>query len=195
MHCLVIFWYPLCLDLRSQMTQQVLNNPEMLRQALDNPLVQSMTSNPELMRSIMMSNPEMQNLMEVRQPHSHNTLSDKISAEKIFWRTKLFGGQNFLQQVIFSAVLSAKMLSDKVKHGSNAWLKCFLKMVIQFFHLNYFSHFSQKKVHGLNPPPLFYRGYTLDTRINLFHPLVPGNSNHEVFLIIIVENHCFVIIF
>ena len=47
------------------MTQQVLNNPEMLRQALDNPLVQSMTSNPELMRSIMMSNPEMQNLMEV----------------------------------------------------------------------------------------------------------------------------------
>ena len=47
------------------MTQQVLNNPEMLRQALDNPLVQSMTSNPELMRSIMMSNPEMQQLMEV----------------------------------------------------------------------------------------------------------------------------------
>ena len=52
--------------MRMQMTQQVLSNPEMLRQALDNPLVQSMTSNPELMRSIMLSNPEMQQLMEVR---------------------------------------------------------------------------------------------------------------------------------
>lgn len=58
-------------DLRSQMTQQVLNNPELLRQALDNPLVQSMTSNPELMRSIMMSNPEMQQLMERNPEISH----------------------------------------------------------------------------------------------------------------------------
>jgi len=55
----------------SNMTQQVLNNPEMLRQALDNPLVQSMTSNPELMRSIMMSNPEMQQLMERNPEISH----------------------------------------------------------------------------------------------------------------------------
>lgn len=53
------------LDARMNMTQQVLSNPEMLRQALDNPLFQSMTSNPELMRSIMLSNPEMQQLMEV----------------------------------------------------------------------------------------------------------------------------------
>lgn len=47
------------------MTQQMLNNPEMLRQALDNPLIQNITSNPDLMRSVMTSNPEMQNLMEV----------------------------------------------------------------------------------------------------------------------------------
>jgi len=58
-------------DFRSQMTQQVLSNPELLRQALDNPLVQSMTSNPELMRSIMMSNPEMQQLMERNPGISH----------------------------------------------------------------------------------------------------------------------------
>lgn len=58
-------------DMRMQMTQQVLSNPEMLRQALDNPLVQSMTSNPELMRSIMLSNPEMQQLMERNPEISH----------------------------------------------------------------------------------------------------------------------------
>ena len=52
-------------DFRSQMTQQMLSNPEMLQQALDNPLVQNITSNPDLMRSVMMSNPEMQDLVEV----------------------------------------------------------------------------------------------------------------------------------
>ena len=33
---------------------------------------------------------------------------------KLPYRTKLFGGQNFRQQVRFSAVLSAEILSDKV---------------------------------------------------------------------------------
>jgi len=46
--------------------QQMMANPEMLQQALDNPLVQSITSNPDLMRSMMMSNPEMQQLVEVQ---------------------------------------------------------------------------------------------------------------------------------
>ncbi|XP_057308497.1 ubiquilin-1-like [Hydractinia symbiolongicarpus] len=58
-------------DFRQQMTQQMLNNPEMLRQALDNPLIQNITSNPDLMRSVMTSNPEMQNLMERNPEISH----------------------------------------------------------------------------------------------------------------------------
>ena len=41
-----------------------------------------------------------------------------ISADKIFRRTKLFGGQNFRQPVKFSAVLSAEILSDKVYSAS-----------------------------------------------------------------------------
>ena len=46
--------------------QQMMQNPDMLQQALDNPLVQSITSNPDLMRSVMMSHPEMQQLIEVQ---------------------------------------------------------------------------------------------------------------------------------
>ena len=38
----------------------------------------------------------------------------KISADKIFRRTKLFGGQHFRQQVRFSAVLSAEPVFDKI---------------------------------------------------------------------------------
>ena len=48
-----------------QIRQQMMQNPEMLQQALDNPLVQSITSNPEMMQSIMMQNPQMQQLVEV----------------------------------------------------------------------------------------------------------------------------------
>lgn len=46
-----------------QMQQQMLNNPEMMRQMLDNPMMQSMLNNPELMRSILMSNPQVFYLM------------------------------------------------------------------------------------------------------------------------------------
>ena len=37
----------------------------MMRQVLDNPMVQSMMQNPDLMRNMIMSNPQMQQLMEV----------------------------------------------------------------------------------------------------------------------------------
>ena len=48
-----------------------------------------------------------------------------FSADKIFRRTKLFGGQNFQQQVRFSAVLSAEILSDKVIHSGALKFKIF----------------------------------------------------------------------
>ena len=41
-------------------------------------------------------------------------LIGKISAGQNFRRTKLFGGQNFRQQVRFLAILSAEILSDLV---------------------------------------------------------------------------------
>jgi len=54
-----------------QIRQQIMQNPEMLQQALDNPLVQSITSNPEMMQSIMMQNPQMQQLVERNPEISH----------------------------------------------------------------------------------------------------------------------------
>ena len=44
----------------------MLQNPEMMQEVMNSPIMQSLTSNPEIMRSIMMSNPEMQQLMEVK---------------------------------------------------------------------------------------------------------------------------------
>ena len=42
-----------------------MQNPEMLRQMMENPFVQQMMSNPDVMRQLMTSNPQMRDLMEV----------------------------------------------------------------------------------------------------------------------------------
>lgn len=47
------------------MQQELLSNPDMLRQVLDNPLVQQMMNDPENMRTLITSNPQMQDLMAV----------------------------------------------------------------------------------------------------------------------------------
>ena len=55
-------------NMASQMAavqQQLLQNPEMMRQMMDSPMVQNMLSNPEMLRNIFTSNPQMQQLLEV----------------------------------------------------------------------------------------------------------------------------------
>jgi len=44
---------------------QVMNNPALIRQVMENPMVQQIVSNPEIMRQMMLSNPQMRDLMEV----------------------------------------------------------------------------------------------------------------------------------
>ncbi|XP_059047887.1 ubiquilin-1 [Achroia grisella] len=59
------------MDLQARMQQEILSNPDMLRQVLDNPLVQQMMNDPENMRSLITSNPQMQDLMARNPEISH----------------------------------------------------------------------------------------------------------------------------
>jgi len=55
-------------DFASQMAamqQQMMQNPEMVRQMMESPLMQGMMNNPEMLRNIFTSNPQMQQLLEV----------------------------------------------------------------------------------------------------------------------------------
>ncbi|XP_015773290.1 PREDICTED: ubiquilin-1-like [Acropora digitifera] len=54
-----------------QMSQQLMSNPDMMRQFMDNPMVQSMMSNPDLIRQMIMGNPQMQQLIERNPEISH----------------------------------------------------------------------------------------------------------------------------
>ncbi|XP_064449790.1 ubiquilin-4 isoform X2 [Mirounga angustirostris] len=59
------------MELQQRMQRQLMSNPEMLSQIMENPLVQDMMSNPDLMRHMIMANPQMQQLMERNPEISH----------------------------------------------------------------------------------------------------------------------------
>ena len=44
---------------------QLMNNPQAMQQMMSSPLMQSLFNNPEMLRSMMMMNPQMRELMEV----------------------------------------------------------------------------------------------------------------------------------
>ncbi len=52
-------------EIQSQMQRQMMSDPNMMRSMLDNPMVQSLMSNPDVIREMMMGNPQMQSLVEV----------------------------------------------------------------------------------------------------------------------------------
>ncbi|CAF3066773.1 unnamed protein product [Rotaria socialis] len=59
------------LDMQQQLQQQIMSNPAQLRQLMESPMVQSITSNPDLLRSLLLSNPQMRDLMERNPEISH----------------------------------------------------------------------------------------------------------------------------
>ncbi|KAL0984823.1 hypothetical protein UPYG_G00147560 [Umbra pygmaea] len=59
------------MELQQQMQRQLMSNPEMLSQIMENPLVQNMMSNPDTMRQMIVTNPQMQQLMERNPEVSH----------------------------------------------------------------------------------------------------------------------------
>ncbi|KAJ7411272.1 Ubiquilin-1 [Pitangus sulphuratus] len=57
------------------MQRQLMSNPEMMVQIMENPFVQSMLSNPDLMRQLIMANPQMQQLVQ-RNPEIGHMLNN-----------------------------------------------------------------------------------------------------------------------
>lgn len=46
-------------------TLQLMQNPDMLRQMMESPVMTQVMSNPDIMRQMIMANPQMRELMEV----------------------------------------------------------------------------------------------------------------------------------
>lgn len=58
-------------ELQNHMQHQLMSTPEMMIQIMENPFVQSMLSNPDLMRQLIMANPQMQQLIQRNPEISH----------------------------------------------------------------------------------------------------------------------------
>lgn len=52
-------------DLRAQVESEMMQNPEMLRQFINNPLIQGIVSDPENIRMFVTSNPQIRDLIDV----------------------------------------------------------------------------------------------------------------------------------
>ncbi|XP_026722057.1 ubiquilin-1 isoform X3 [Athene cunicularia] len=78
-------------ELQSQMQRQLMSNPEMMVQIMENPFVQSMLSNPDLMRQLIMANPQMQQLIQRNPEISHMLNNPDIMRQ--------FGGNPFASLV------------------------------------------------------------------------------------------------
>lgn len=59
----------------SRMQEQLMRNPEMMRQVMNSPMMENLMNHPELMRSMMMSNPQMQAMMDAN-PQMRHILND-----------------------------------------------------------------------------------------------------------------------
>ncbi|XP_064461063.1 ubiquilin-1-like [Ornithodoros turicata] len=58
-------------EMQQRMQQELMSNPDLLRQLMDNPFVQSLMSNPDYMHQIIVANPQMQQIMERNPELSH----------------------------------------------------------------------------------------------------------------------------
>lgn len=80
------------MELQQQMQRQLMSNPEMLSQIMENPLVQNMMSNPDLMRQMIMANPQMQQLME-RNPEISHMLNNPELMRQVGERVYTWGAR------------------------------------------------------------------------------------------------------
>ncbi|XP_077510012.1 ubiquilin [Amblyomma americanum] len=62
-------------EMQQRMQRELLSNPDLLRQLMENPFVQSLMSNPDYMRQLIVGNPQMQQLME-RNPEINHLLNN-----------------------------------------------------------------------------------------------------------------------
>ena len=51
------------MEMQQRMQEGIMNNPDFMRQIMDSPLTQSLMSNPEIVRGLVQSNPQMRQLI------------------------------------------------------------------------------------------------------------------------------------
>ncbi|KAJ8933027.1 hypothetical protein NQ314_014267 [Rhamnusium bicolor] len=101
--------------MQTRMQNELLTNPDMLRNILDNPLVQRLMNDPENMRALITRNPQMQELME-RNPEITHMLN---SPELLRQTMELAHNPSMLQELMRSHDRAISNL-ESIPGGYNA---------------------------------------------------------------------------
>ncbi|XP_026741429.1 ubiquilin-1 isoform X1 [Trichoplusia ni] len=140
------------MDLQARMQQELLSNPDMLRQVLDNPLVQQMMNDPENMRTLITSNPQMQDLM-ARNPEISHMLNNP---ELLRQTMELARNPAMLQELMRSHDRALSNL-ESIPGGYNALQRMYRDIQEPMLNVassmagNPFSGLVDNSVDGTNP--------------------------------------------
>merc|ERR1719498_10419 len=108
----------------AQSQQMMAQNPEMIQQLMDSPMVQQMMSDPETMRAMMRMNPRMEQLMEQR-PEIARMLEDP---ELIQQSMRMMRNPSLMREAQRNQDLAMGRL-DVMPGGHNALMRAHEEMV------------------------------------------------------------------
>ncbi|CAD7087359.1 unnamed protein product [Hermetia illucens] len=141
------------MELQGRMQNELLNNSDLLRTMLDNPLVQQMMNNPDIMRQFLTSNPQMQELMQ-RNPE----IAHMINNPELLRNTmELARNPSMLQELMRSHDRAMSNL-ESVPGGYNALQRIYrdiqepmLNAATEPFNRNPFAGLVDNNTSGANP--------------------------------------------
>jgi ubiquilin len=141
------------MEIQSRMQTELLNNPDMLRQLLDNPFVQRIMNDPENMRALITRNPQMQELME-RNPEINHMLNNP---ELLRQTMELARNPSMLQELMRSHDRAISNL-ESIPGGYNALQRMYrdiqepmLSATSEQFIRNPFAGLIDSNLSGNNP--------------------------------------------
>lgn len=141
------------MELQNRMQTELFSNPDMFRQMLDNPLVQTLMNDPENMRSLITSNPQMQELME-RNPEINHMMNNP---ELLRQTMELARNPSMLQELMRSHDRAISNL-ESIPGGYSALQRMYrdiqepmLNATAEQFIRNPFSGLADNNATGANP--------------------------------------------
>nr|XP_058133495.1 ubiquilin-4-like [Dasypus novemcinctus] len=108
------------MELQQQMQRQLMSNPKMLSQIMENPLVQDMMSNPDLMCHMIIANPQMQQLMERNPEISYMLINPKLMRQTV----ELAWNPALMQEIIRNQDRALSNL-ESIPRGYNAFRRMY----------------------------------------------------------------------
>jgi ubiquilin len=73
------------MEMQQQIQSGMMGNPDFMRQVMDSPLTQSLMSNPEILRGLIQSNPQMREVTFINRKNINDNLKSFFKKTKFYF--------------------------------------------------------------------------------------------------------------